>query len=266
MPKKNNFLAYFLVLFILSLLIFGASKMGFLNPLDSFFKGMLSPFQAVTYSIFAKITDFGSNSQIQSLKAQNVELTNKLIDQTKLIEDNKALKDQFQTENPRSQNLLSADVIGSPGFIPGISVPEEVVLNKGTIDGVKLGQAVVYQNNLLGKITSVTASLASVALVTNASFSLTVQTLSTGAQGVAKGQGSGVMILDNVLLSDNLKKGDLVLTKGDTNMQSVGFPPDLVVGQIVSVNKNPSDLFQTAALQSLINVAKLSKVFIVVNY
>lgn len=266
MPKKNNFLVYFLVLFTFSLLIFGASTMGLLNPLDSFFKGILSPFQAATYSTFSNLTNFGSNSQIQSLKAQNLALTNKLIDQTKLIEDNKALKDQFQTENPKSQTLLPADIIGAPGFVPGFSVPEEIIINRGANDGVKLGEAVVYQNNLVGKITSVTPSLSTVNLISNASFSLTAQTLSTGAQGVVKGQGSGAMILDNVLLSDNLKKGDLVVTKGDVASSGLGFTQGLVVGQIASVNKNPSDLFQTAALQSLIDLNKLSEVFIIINY
>ncbi len=266
MPKKNNFLAYFLVLFTLSLLIFGSSKLGFLNPLDSFFKNVLSPLQLLTYQVSTKITDFGSNSQIQTLKLQNLELTNKLIDQTKLVEDNKALRDQFQTENPRSQSLLPADVVGAPGFIPGISVSEEVILSKGANDGVKLGDAVVYENNLLGKITSVAPSLSSMALVANGSFSLTSQTFSTGAQGVVKGQGGGAMILDNVLLSDSLKRGDLVLTKGDITIENTGFPPGLVIGRIISISKNPSDLFQRAALQSLINVSKLNKMFIVTNY
>jgi len=48
-----------------------------------------------------------------------------------LIEDNKALRDQFQTENPKSTNLIEADIIGAPGFIPGISIPETLVLNRG---------------------------------------------------------------------------------------------------------------------------------------
>ena len=108
--QKRSFVYYFLILLVLSFLIFGASKIGLLNPLDSFFKNLFSPFSETTYSIFAKLTDFSANSQIQSLKAQNLVLANKLVDQSKLIADNKALRDQFETETPKSQNLLPADV------------------------------------------------------------------------------------------------------------------------------------------------------------
>jgi len=264
--QKRSFVSYFLVFFVLSLLILGASKIGFLNPLDAFLKDIFAPVQALTYQTFVRITDFGQNPQIESLKAQNFALTQKLVDQNKLVGDNKALRDQFQTENPKSTNLAPADVVGAPGFIPGLSVPEVLILDRGINDGVKVGDAVVYENNLVGKITQVTANLASVTLLTNSSSLFTAKTLDTQAQGVVKGQGGGEAILDNVVLSDNLKKDDLVLTKGDTSIQNGGFPSDLTVGKIISISKNPSDLFQKAEIQTLLDFSKLGKVFVVVNY
>jgi cell shape-determining protein MreC len=89
--------------------------------------------------------------------------------------------------------------------------------------------------------------------------------LSTQALGVAKGQGGGGIILDDVVLSDTLQKGDLVLTKGDIDSHGIGIPPDLIVGEITSVSKFPSDLFQKASLKSKIDSSKLNKAFIVVN-
>jgi len=263
---KSSFTSYFLVFFILSFLIFGASKTGLLNPLDSFFKTIFSPVQALTYQTFTKVTDFGQNSQILMLKAQNLILTQKLVDQTKLIADNEALRDQFQTASPRSANLVEADVVGAPGFVPGLSFPETLILDIGTNDGVRVGDAVVYKNNLVGKITQASANLSSATLVTNSSSQFIAKTLETGASGVAKGQGGGEIILDNVVLSDNLKKGDLVLTTGAINLQNSGFPPDLTVGKIISISKNPSDLFQKAEIQPLIDFTNLQKVFVVVNY
>ena len=263
--RKSSFTSYFLVFFVLSLLLIGASKIGILNGLDSFLKNIFSPVQSITYQAISSVTGFGQNTEIQSLKAQNLALTKQLIDQDKLISDNKALRDQFQTANPKSQNLFQADVVGAPGFVPGLSVPESLILDRGINDGIKVGNAVVYQNNLVGKITQVSGNASSVTLVANAASLFTAKTLVTGAQGVVKGQGGGKLILDNVLLSDNLKKDDLVLTKGDINMQNAGFPPDLIVGKITSVSKNPSDLFQKAEVESLVDFAKLEKVFIVVN-
>ena len=264
--QKRNFVSYFLIFLVLSLIIFGASKIGLLRPLESIGKGISSPFQALTYGVFSKITDFGSNSKIKTLQAQNLELTRKLVDQSKLTADNKALRDQFQIQNPKSTNLVEADVIGAPSFIPGISVPENLFLNKGISDGVKVGQAVVYEDNLIGKVVQVFAFSSSVTLASNSSVSFTAKSLETQSQGVVKGQGGGDMILDNVLLTDNLQKQDTVLTKGDVSATGSGFPPDLVVGKIVSVSKNPSDLFQKADVKSLIDFSKLTKVFVISAY
>ena len=204
--RKRNFVSYFLIFFTLSLIIFAGSRIGLLKPLESLGKGILSPFQALTYGSFSKITDLGSNSQIKVLKAQNLALTKKLIDQKKLIEDNKALRDQFQTQNPKSTNLIEADVIGAPAFIPGISVPETIILDRGESDGIKVGQAVVYEDNLIGQIVETSSFLASVMLITNSSSSFTAKSLTTQSQGVIKGQGGGEMILDNVVLSDSDRK------------------------------------------------------------
>lgn len=264
--QKRNFVSYFLIFLTLSLVIFAASKIGLLKPLDSLGKGILSPVQALTYGTFSKITNFGSSSQVQTLKAQNLALTKKLIDQNKLIEDNKALRDQFQTQNPKSSNLIDADVIGAPMFIPGISVPETLILDRGESDGIKVGQAVVYQDNLVGQVVGTSSFLSNVMLITNPSSSFTAKSLTTQSIGVIKGQGGGEMVLDNVVLSDSLQKQDTILTKGDVNSSDLGFPPDLVVGEITSISKNPSDLFQKAEVKTLIDFSKLTKVFVIVNH
>jgi rod shape-determining protein MreC len=264
--QKRNFVSYFLIFLTLSLVIFAASKIGLLKPLDSLGKGILSPVQALTYGTFSKITNFGSSSQVQTLKAQNLALTKKIIDQNKLIEDNKALRDQFQTQNPKSSNLIDADVIGAPMFIPGISVPETLILDRGESDGIKVGQAVVYQNNLVGQVVGTSSFLSNVMLITNPSSSFTAKSLTTQSIGVIKGQGGGEMVLDNVILSDSLQKQDTILTKGDVNSSDLGFPPDLVVGEITSISKNPSDLFQKADVKTLIDFSKLTKVFVIVNH
>lgn len=265
MQKKSGFLPVFIIFLLFSLLIFFVSKTGFLKPVNSLFQTILSPFQALTYGTFSKITGIGSNSEIKSLKAKNAVLVKKLVDQNKLIADNKAFKDQFQTQNPKSTSLMPADVIGAPSFIPGVSLPETLTLDRGEADGVKAGNAVIYKDNLIGKVVKTSAYLSSVMLITNSSSSFTVKILTDQSLGVLKGQGGGKMILDNVLLSQVLKKDDIVLTKGDINQKGEGLVPDLVVGKITSVSKNPSDLFQKAEVKSLINFTNLDKVFIIIN-
>lgn len=266
MQKRRSFFPIFIFFILLSLLVFASSRISFLKPIDSLSKAVFSPFQSLTYGVFSKITDLTSNEKLKKLSDENKVLTKKIIDQKRLEADNKALRDQFQTLNPRSANLVPAQIVGAPGFIPGISVPEMLILNRGENDGVKVGNAVIFKDNLVGKVVKTSSYLSSVLLITNSSSSFTGKTLQTNTSGVIKGQGGEKLILDNVLLSENLKKDDFVLTKGDVNEEGVGFPPNLIVGKITSVSKKASDLFQKAEITSLVDFVKIQDVFIITSF
>lgn len=263
MRKKENFFLAFFVFLFLSILVFGLSKTGILSPVTSVFQKVISPFSQSSYNLFNSFEFLGTNSKIKKLKNENLNLASKLSDQKKLERENMALSDQFQTNYPRSSSLLSANIVGAPGFIPGFSVPETLIIDRGTSDGVKLGDAVVFKNNLVGKITNINNYFSQVTLVTNTNSSFTTKTSSQNlVLGVVKGQGGGQILLDNVLLSDTINVGDLVMTNGDTNINGGGYPPDLVVGKVISVDKRPSELFQRAQVQSFLEFSKLTTVFI----
>jgi rod shape-determining protein MreC len=263
MQKKPSFVWIFLVILLISLAVLAVSGLGILRPVEPIFQIVLAPIQGSVYKGFNAITSVFSNSKLQKLQEQNQILTKKLVDQDKLIEDNKALRDQFDTKDARSANLIPADVVGAPGFLPGFSVPENYTLDKGEADGIKVGDAVIVGSNLLGRIIKVTRNLSNVQLVTSSTASFTAITLETNALGVVRGQGGGNFILDNVVLSDNLKIGDMVLSKGSVDVEGNGIFPGLVVGKITAVSKNPSDLFQRAKIESAIDFSKVNKVFVV---
>jgi len=265
MKRKENFPPVFFVFLVLSLLVFGLSKAGILNPVGSIFQKIIAPFQSVTYTVFNSMDFLGANPKLKNLETENLILASMLSDQKKLKDDNAALSDQFQTVSPKSNTLLPANIVGAPSFVPGVTTPETFIIDKGTRDGVMIDAAVVYKNNLLGKITKANDFLSEVTLVINSSMSFTVKVLSSEALGVIKGQGGQDMILDNVLLSDKLKPLDLVLTNGDANLDGSGYPPDLVVGKIISVDKKASSLFQRAEVSSFIDFSKITMVFVIVK-
>ncbi|MCL4353379.1 rod shape-determining protein MreC [Patescibacteria group bacterium] len=263
MKKRSSQVSLFLIFIFLSLLFYFAFQDNLLKPISRPLQNVFSPVFSAVYSGFSGITNFDSASKVKELKDENAALTEKLVDQTKLQQDNQALRDQFETVTPKSTILVPAQIVGAPGFIPGISFPETFTINVGSKDGIKAGEAVILKNNLIGRVTKVNYYLSSVLLVTNENSSFTATTMETNALGIVKGQGGGEMILDNVLLSDNLKAGDIVLTKGDVGASGAGFMPGLIVGKIVSISKNASDLFQKAKIESLVDFSKIDTVFVV---
>lgn len=261
MRKREQFFIVFFIFLFLSLAILGLSLSGNLRFFSSVLEKIASPIQGLTYGFFQRLP-FGLEDQaVKKQKEVNMLLTTKLVDEQKLQKENAALLDQFQTAKPRSSNLLPARIVGALDFIPGVTTPSSFILDKGKKDNVNVGYAVVFKNNLVGSIVKVSSYLSKVDLVTNVSSSFTAKTIN-GALGVIKGSGRG-MTLDNVLLSENIKPQEIVLTSGDINLNGTGYPPDLIVGKIQSIDKNPSSLFQRAKLESLINFPKLSTVFIV---
>lgn len=259
MQKRQVIVYAFLVFLVLSLLVFFLFKLPIFSSVSSFTQTIFSPITSSVHSIFK----LGTSTNL--LKEEDLSLSQKLVDQSKLAADNKALRDQFQTQNIKSTSLVEANIVGSPSFIPGITLPENFILDKGSNDNLKVGQPVIYKDNLVGVISQTSGNFSKVTLLTNVSFSTTAQTLSVSAMGVAKGQGGGEIILDNVLLSQSLKTGDLVVTKGDLDVSGQGIPANLVLGKIVSVNKTPSSLFQIAKIKTLLDFASLSQVFVVKN-
>ena len=265
MKKKENFTSVFLFFTILALIFLTFSKLGFLSLPASILQKALSPLSGSVYSAFNFFSNPPKDSTISKLKEENRELAKKIVTQWVLQKENSALHDQFATTSVRSQTLLAAKIVGAPSFIPGVSNPQSLIIDKGTKDNVKVGNAVIYKDNLVGKVTEANLYFSKVVLITSPSFSSTVKILRSQAPGVIKGKGEKQMILDNVLQSDDIKISDIIITKGDLDARGKGIPPDLVVGKIISVSKKPSDLFQKGEVLSLLDFSNLSTVFVIRN-
>lgn len=190
----------------------------------------------------------------QQLLQENNQLRVQLADMQEVEKDNQALHDQFQTTTPAPKNLLPADVIGLQ--------QNALLIDKGIVDSVHLGDVIVVKDNLIGKVTKITAHIALVTLLSDPSTSFTAETTKTSASGIVRAMGDGTTVLENVVLTDKLEKNDLVITKGDLDLHGNGYPPKLVVGKIVSVDKQASSLFQAAKIQSLVDISQVRMVFV----
>lgn len=261
MRKERKFLFVFLSS-LLALAIFVGFTSGYLKGVKPFLEKISLPIQSFAFSFFQKLPFISEDQRIKKLEEENLQLVASLAKMQRLRKENAALLDQFKISNPQSYNLIPARIVGRPGFIPGITVPTSLILDKGETDNIKVGHAVVLENNLVGEIVEVSQRLSKVALIRNPSFSFTAKT-QNGAIGVVRAEGSREITLDNVLLSENIKINEFVLTNGDIDLEGVGIPADLVVGKITSIDKTPSSLFQRAKVESLINFNKLSIVFII---
>jgi rod shape-determining protein MreC len=73
---------------------------------------------------------------------------------------------------------------------------------------------------------------------------------------------TGDLTLELIPQEIEIQDGDLALTSG----LGGGYPPDLIVGQVINSRKRDFDLFQQATVQPVVDFNQLKIVLIIVNF
>jgi len=261
--RRSNIAISFVFFLFLSFFIYAFSLTSLGQSLIGIFELGTVPLQKTAFSVYAESNT--KLSELQSLKNQNADLESQIVTYKEQDKEIQALRDQFATTSPSQSLLMPVHIIGLKAFIPGVSLPEQIIIDKGKKDGIRSSAAVIYKNNVIGKVVVANDHISLIDLVFKKGFSVTANTSKTNSLGISKGNGQGNIILDNVVLSDSLVKGDLVITKGSIDTDGSGIPPGLVIGKITSVDKKASNLFQTAQVQPLVDITHLTTLFVLLK-
>jgi rod shape-determining protein MreC len=79
---------------------------------------------------------------------------------------------------------------------------------------------------------------------------------------VLVGSVTGDLSLDMISQEVTVEPGDVVLTSG----LGGGYPPDLIVGQVLNVRKRDFELFQQATILPAVDFAQLEIVLVITNF
>jgi len=137
-----------------------------------------------------------------------------------------------------------------------------VIVNRGSDDGIRPGMPVVSPEGLVGYVDAVIPQAARVRLITDPGSRVDVRVKPANVDAVLQGSVTGELTLNMLPLDANVQPGNLVLTSGLGGR----FPADLLVGQVVSTRKQAFALFQEAAVQPVVDFARLDIVLIIVNF
>lgn len=225
--------------------------------------------------------------QVQKWTAERIQTVYEFFtiprDVTQLRAENQALQEQvslLQTEIIQlQQDLKEADILYSLlGFARGR--PEEtyiaaavigvdpspflqyILIDKGSDDGIAYNMPVVTEKGLVGRISAVTASAARVQLITDAGSLVNAHVVEADADGVVKGSVTADLTIEMVSPEAELQAGQIVQTSG----LGGNFPAEVVIGQILNVNKLENELFQSASIQPAEDFSNLQAVLVVANF
>jgi rod shape-determining protein MreC len=164
----------------------------------------------------------------------------------------KARLQQFEAleaENMRLRDLLGSSFkIGDRVLIAELmSVDldpyrQQVMINKGALSGVFVGQPVLDADAVMGQVVRVDPLTATVLLITDASHGLPVQVNRNGLRTVAQGTGFiDRLELPHLPKNADVKAGDLLVTSGLGGR----FPPGYPVARVAEVRQDPGKPFAT---------------------
>lgn len=253
---------------LLSMMLIVLSIIGTLAPAESVARVPLTFLQNIFGSISTTINSTGAElAEVRSLRQRNQELEESLALFQAEVAESREIKSDYErlaalvnyvAFTRDDWQYVAADVIGRDSS-PAVRV---IHLNKGTRDNVEVGDPVVTDQGLVGRVTKVSATGCEVLLIIDQASAVEVRLQSTRDLGLVQGTLSGDVVLSFVDADAQIIPNDLVLTSGATQR----FPPDIIVGQITNPNLSEDRLFREAPMVSFVDFNRLEIVLIITNW
>ncbi len=137
-----------------------------------------------------------------------------------------------------------------------------VIIDQGSDDGIRHGMPVVTQQGLVGRVDAVTSSAARVQLITDPGAVINVKFQNQNIDAQIRGSVTGEVSLQMVSQNVTINSGEILLTSG----LGGNYPVDVLVGQVVGVERNENNLFQSAVVQPIVDFDVMRAVLVIVNF
>jgi rod shape-determining protein MreC len=240
---------------------------GYFSSASNVFTGSLINLQFWFSSRFVALQDFlTAPRDVASLRQRNIELESEVSElQAQVIQlqqqvgETDILAALVDFSRARSENSYQAAAVIGRDPSPFLHY---VIINVGSNDGILRGMPVVTDQGLVGRVDAVIADAARVQLITDAASNVNVRLQNAETDAALVGSVTGDVTLDLIPQDVTIEVGDLVLTSG----LGGGYPPDLIVGQVVNLRSRDFDLFQQATVQPVVDFNRLELVLVIVNF
>lgn len=250
----------FLILTVFSIVLIFFDQLSFFSLPKSFIQNFTIPIQYGLYRTSLQLTkqfefiilarrasqeNKALTEQLAQVISENSQLRKKLAEAEGFLVQQKSLDSQ-------TFKLTAARPIGMNRFL---------LIDKGSGDGIKVGQTVVYKDTYIGKIKEVSSKKSQVILSSDpdSQVSAFVQNNQGKAKGVLIGQFGSEMLFDKILHQEPINNEDLVYSEGT----EIEIPRGLVLGRVLEVMTRDNEVFKQAKVKSIFDVNDLEIVFVI---
>lgn len=265
--KSRKTITYLAVIVLLIFLHF----IGITKPIENVFSKIFNPILEIFYSSGSRIRNvYGEqidkrdyNLIISELKQNNKKLLVEIAKLKTFEEENEYLRKQIDFDKDNDYKYVLAGIVSRNDLMNNSSEEKSIVINKGTKDGLSNGLVILDSDGVVvGKIIEARANVSRACLVVDqkCKFAAAIQN-EDRTSGVVEGELGLTIKMDLIPQTENLEKGDIIVTSGLEN----NIPRGLVVGQISEVIRENNNLWQRAIVEPLVNLDNLVMVSVIIS-
>ena len=201
--------------------------------------------------------------QIADLQAQVGELQNQLVDYENLKPQNELYKEFLEIKDEHGDyEFKEASVIGrDTGDIFG-----SFTISKGSVNGIDVGDAVLYGKYVVGVIDKVYPTYSVVKTVLDADFNASAYELVTNEISYVTGNAllarEGKCKMENLDSSTKITYGSIVCTAGISGT----MPRGLIIGTVEEINDEATDISSYAVIAPGVDIDSINSCFVLTNF
>ncbi len=260
LSQKRRFLTITIISLMVIILFFGRNLIyDYSNYLLSIVYKPYNDIVGDSYDFFDMLQNINQlYNENTILKEKNVKLLQENTNLQYLIEENTELKKNlnYSKTNPDLTYLTAKIYAQDP-----LNITNLISIDKGSTNGIKIGQNVVYNGIYLGQIIEVNKYTSQVKMLTDPTLQIVAQIPSANTNGIVHGQIGFGMIMQDIPPDATLEIGQLVTTSAiDYNM-----PENLLIGEIIEIEHTDQDIFQKVIVKPYYNPNDLKFVLVYIN-
>ena len=183
-------------------------------------------------------------------------------------EPQRATENEFISETMRLRRILEfiqkEKVLSHPVAAQVVSIkpfvfPGEIILNKGSADGMRENMAVIsIDRELIGRVVTVNEHSSVVFTIFHQSSKISVVVQSSREIGIVRSGSTPFLALEYILSESRLSPGDAIVTSGFSEF----YPRGLHVGTIAKVRRPKNELLLHAYVKPCSCFAHLEEVIV----
>ena len=198
----------------------------------------------------------------ENLKQENSQLKLQLLESERILRENQTLKEMLNIKTVYQHFDI---VLGNIVLRQHDNWTKTFTIDVGSNDGIKVNQAVVHKDGLVGYISSVSEDKSVVTTLLDPQTSVSVNISTINEPAILKGdlelKEQNKLRLESIPIEAEVSNSDMLYTSGLGSK----FPASIPVGKIVEVTSKKSDMNRYAIVEPSVNISKISEVGIIIN-